>query len=174
MQVRCRGSFFNPACAIAGWAQNSKLDEKHLQILLHLRVSAQKVSGVKSCCQICPNVFNFPLSPGISSFKSNLSNIIGFEALRLSARIGSFRPLKAMYGRRTLRMGWDNAAACLLRAPACFFKGKFWRRACKTKAAPCSAAASRQKNGGGKFRPASFRSMALCRSVPRYALECCP
>ncbi len=61
--------FFLTRRAIASWAQNSKLDEKPSQILVHLRRTAQKASKLKPCCQVCPKRLNFPLFPGIASFK---------------------------------------------------------------------------------------------------------
>lgn len=68
LKVRC-GGFFSIRRVITGRTQKSKQGEKLFQILLHLRVSAQKVSKLKSVRQFRPNAFKFPqFPPGISHF----------------------------------------------------------------------------------------------------------
>ena len=75
LKVRC-GGFFSIRRVITGRTQKSKQGEKLFQILLHLRVSAQKVSKLKSVRQFRPNAFKFPqFPPGISHFQSRLAKI---------------------------------------------------------------------------------------------------
>ena len=114
LKVRC-GGFFSIRRVITGRTQKSKQGEKLFQILLHLRVSAQKVSKLKSVRQFRPNAFKFPqFPPGISHFQSRLAKIRESGIYSRRPRFFGHLNGSALYPDRNMTM--KATPGCMLRA----------------------------------------------------------